>query len=223
MSYVQTVAQTVMPEELIALCMPFGTCQHYCATQTIHNRGSKNSGLSIVVEGEVKIGNYGLDGSYQITTTLTRGETFGEFTLYASLARTHHAQAINDCRILQISEPAYRRLISSHDIVSTFISRSLAIKLHTVLERLDDMRRLPTHVQLAKLIYQGYLMSNQRLIKLRQSDYAERLGVTVLTAHKALNTLLTLNLIEKKYGGVEIVNTQKLAEYLSDNTSLLPL
>ena len=93
----------------------------------------------------------------------------------------------------------------------------------TVLERLDDMRRLPTHVQLAKFIYQGYLMSNQRLIKLRQSDYAERLGVTVLTAHKALNTLLTLNLIEKKYGGVEIVNTQKLAEYLSDNTSLLPL
>ena len=85
------------------------------------------------------------------------------------------------------------------------------------------MRRLPTHVRLAKFIYQGYLMSNQRLIKLRQSDYAERLGVTVLTAHKALNTLLTLNLIEKKYGGVEIVNTQKLAEYLSDNTSLLPL
>ena len=86
MSYIHGIQQTIMPDEYVELCLPFGTLRTYAATSTIHERGIKNKGLSLVVSGEVKIGNYGLDGSYQITTVLRRGDTFGEFTLYASLA-----------------------------------------------------------------------------------------------------------------------------------------
>lgn len=169
------------------------------------------------------MGNFGLDGSYQITTILRRGDTFGEFTLYASLARTHHAQAISTCEVLQIPEIAFRRLVESHTDVSQFITRALAIKLHAALDRLDDIRRLPTHVQLAKLIYQTYLSTKQNFVSLRQSDYAERLGVTVLTAHKSLTKLYAFNLIEKQYGGVRVIDAEKLKAYLKENTSLLPI
>ena len=223
MSYIHGIQQTVMPGDYIEICLPFGTLRSYAATSTIHDRGSKNKGLSIVVSGEVKIGNYGLDGNYQITTILRRGDTFGEFTLYASLARTHHAQALTQCKILQISEPAFRSLTKQHTVISEFITRSLAIKLHTALERLDDIQRLPTHVQLAKLIYQSHLTSKRAFISLRQSDYAERLGVTVLTAHKALTKLYELQLIEKRYGGVAIISIGRLESFLKDSSSLLPL
>lgn len=223
MSYIHGIQQTVMPDDHIEICLTFGTLRSYAATSTIHDRGSKNKGLSIVVSGEVKIGNYGLDGNYQITTILQRGDTFGEFTLYASLARTHHAQALTQCKILQISEPAFRSLTKQHTGISEFITRSLAIKLHTALERLDDIQRLPTHVQLAKLIYQSHLTSKRAFISLRQSDYAERLGVTVLTAHKALTKLYELQLIEKRYGGVAIISIERLESFLKDSSSLLPL
>ena len=176
-----------------------------------------------MVSGEVKIGNYGLDGSYQITTVLQRGDTFGEFTLYASLARTHHAEALTECKVLQIPEPAFRSLTKQHPAIAEFITRSLAIKLHSALERLDDIRRLPTHVQLAKLIYQSYLTSKHVFIPLRQSDYAERLGVTVLTAHKSLTKLYDLKLIEKRYGGVAITQVERLEGFLKESSSLLPL
>jgi CRP-like cAMP-binding protein len=223
MSYIHGIAKTVMPDALITLCMAFGKLKSYSSNTTIHDRGNKNKGLSIVVSGEVKVGNYGLDGSYQITTVLRRGDTFGEFTVYASLARTHHAQALNDCQILQIPERSYHQLTAQHQDVGDFITRSLAIKLHAALERLDDIRRLPTHVQLAKLIYQHHISSNPQIIPLRQSDYAERLGVTVLTAHKALSKLCDEQLIEKCYGGVKVTDGSALQAYLEDNTSLLPL
>ena len=168
MPYIHGKQQTIMPDDYVELCLPFGTLRTYAATSTIHDRGSKNKGLSVVVSGEVKIGNYGLDGSYQITTVLQRGDTFGEFTLYASLARTHHAEALTECKVLQIPEPAFRSLTSQHPAIAEFITRSLAIKLHSALERLDDIRRLPTHVQLAKLIYQSYLTSKHVFIPLRQ-------------------------------------------------------
>ncbi|MCZ4241712.1 Crp/Fnr family transcriptional regulator [Alteromonas macleodii] len=223
MSYIHGKQQTIMPDDYVELCLPFGTLRTYAATSTIHDRGSKNKGLSVVVSGEVKIGNYGLDGSYQITTVLQRGDTFGEFTLYASLARTHHAEALTECKVLQIPEPAFRSLTSQHLAIAEFITRSLAIKLHSALERLDDIRRLPTHVQLAKLIYQSYLTSKHVFIPLRQSDYAERLGVTVLTAHKSLTKLYDLKLIEKRYGGVAITQVERLEGFLKESSSLLPL
>lgn len=223
MSYIHGIQQTVMPDDYLDICIPFGKVKNYAVSLTIHDRGSKNKGLSIVVAGDVKIGNYGLDGSYQITTILQRGDTFGEFTLYASLARTHHAQALTQCKILQIPEPAFRSLINQHPEISDFISRSLAIKLHAALERLDDIRRLPTYVQFAKLIYQSYLNSQSDVIPLRQSDYAERFGVTVLTAHKSLTKLYDLQLIEKRYGGIAITNVERLKNFLKDSSSLLPL
>ena len=84
MSYIHGIAQTVMPDDYLDNCMPYGNVKAYAASATIHDRGSKNKGLSIVVSGEVKIGNYGLDGSYQITTILRRGDTL------ASLLCMHH-------------------------------------------------------------------------------------------------------------------------------------
>ena len=229
MSYVKALNQIIMPESLLELCTQFGTPTEYDKGAMIHNRGDLKPGLSIVEAGQVKMGNYGVDGNYQLTTVLERGDTFGEFTLYASLARTHHAQAMSDCTVLQINESRFRQLEAAHPEVGVFLTRNLAIKLHATLERLDDILRLPTHVQLAKLIYQTNVaqansaQNSAAAVQLRQSDYAERLGVTVLTAHKALNKLVSLSLIRKRYGKVEIIDKAVMSKWLSDNMSLLPV
>ncbi|WOI38161.1 Crp/Fnr family transcriptional regulator [Alteromonas sp. CI.11.F.A3] len=229
MSYIKALNQIIMPESLLALCTQFGAPTEYVKGAMIHNRGDLKPGLSIVEAGQVKVGNYGLDGNYQLTTVLERGDTFGEFTLYASLARTHHAQAMSDCTVLQINESRFRQLEDAHPKVGVFLTRNLAIKLHATLERLDDILRLPTHVQLAKLIYQTNVaqansaQNSAAAVQLRQSDYAERLGVTVLTAHKALNKLVSLSLIRKQYGKVEIIDKAVMSKWLSDNMSLLPV
>ncbi|MFB1034938.1 MAG: hypothetical protein QMC38_06285, partial [Sinobacterium sp.] len=60
-----------MPEELLIQCSQFAPIKEYSDGYTIHNRGDLKSGLSIVYCGQVKLGNYGMDGKYQQTATLS--------------------------------------------------------------------------------------------------------------------------------------------------------
>lgn len=53
-----------MFDDYVVFCLFFGMLRIYVVILIIYDRGSKNKGLFVVVLGEVKIGNYGLDGSY---------------------------------------------------------------------------------------------------------------------------------------------------------------
>jgi CRP/FNR family cyclic AMP-dependent transcriptional regulator len=216
-------SKTLLNQDFIDICRGYSVLRFVNKGTQIHDRGDCKPGLSIVARGQVKIGNYGVDGQYQLATVLQKGDTFGEFTLFADLPRTHNAQALTDCEIYHISETSFHKLSSEHPDILSFLLGSLAVKLHVTLERLDDVLRLPTHVQLAKLLYQACLFNNNNVIKMRQSDCAERLGVTVLSAHKAIKKLIALNLISTSYGAICIEDKGAMAEWLENNLSLLPI
>jgi CRP-like cAMP-binding protein len=222
-AYPKTHASTVMDQQNLQRVREFAVAKHFAQGHQIHDRGDYKPGLSVVAQGEVKVGNYGLDGQYQLTAILRQGDTFGEFTLFANLPRTHNAQAYTDCEVLHLSERAFDDLIAKYPDFLRFMLASIAVKLHITLERLDDVLRLPTHVQLAKLLFQLSQVQQTNDIKLRQSDCAERLGVTVLSAHKAIKKLLALELITTSYGMIHISNLEQLALWLEDHLSLLPL
>lgn len=216
-------SKTLLNQDFLDICREYSVLRFVNKGTQIHDRGDYKPGLSIVAKGEVKIGNYGVDGQYQLATVLQKGDTFGEFTLFADLPRTHNAQALTDCEIYHISEAGFHKLSSEHPAILSFLLGSLAVKLHVTLERLDDVLRLPTHVQLAKVLYQACLLHNNNVIKMRQSDCAERLGVTVLSAHKAIKKLIALDLISTSYGAICIQDKETMAEWLEDNLSLLPI
>jgi CRP/FNR family cyclic AMP-dependent transcriptional regulator len=66
------VVKASMPEDLLMACAKFAPIKEYSDGCTIHNRGELKLGLSIIYCGQVKIGNYGLDGKYQHTATLSK-------------------------------------------------------------------------------------------------------------------------------------------------------
>lgn len=216
-------SKTLPNQGFLDICREYSVLRFVNKGTQIHDRGDYKPGLSIVVRGEVKIGNYGVDGQYQLATVLQKGDTFGEFTLFADLPRTHNAQALTNCEIYHISETNFHKLSTEHPEILSFLLGSLAVKLYVTLERLDDVLRLPTHVQLAKILYQASLMHSNNVIKMRQSDCAERLGVTVLSAHKAIKKLISLDLISTSYGAICIQDTETMAQWLEDNLSLLPI
>ena len=203
--------------------MRYGKIINYPLGSQIHDRGDKKPGISIVVSGEVEVGNYDIEGRYYLTAILGVGEVFGEFTVLAGLPRTHNAVALDNCQILQIGATQTHKLLGEIPDVQSFLLRSLAIRLHKVLERLDDVIRLPTHVQLAKYLYQIHCQTKQNKIALRQQDLAKRLGVTVLSIHKAIKKLSALNLIHTSYGAVLIPDIEYYAQWLNEQSGILPL
>ncbi len=218
-----TSNNTSMPGPMLEKCLAYGKLVHYPVGKLIHDRGDKKPGISLVVSGEVEVGNYDIEGRYYLTAILGVGEVFGEFTVLANLPRTHNAVAMNNCQILQISASQTHKLLTDIPQVQTFLLQSLATRLHKVLERLDDVIRLPTHVQLAKYLYQIYSQTQHNKIELRQQDLAIRLGVTVLSIHKAIKKLSALNLIHTSYGAVLIPDRVYFVQWLNEQSGILPL
>lgn len=112
-----------MPEELLMKCAKFAPIKEYSDGFTIHKRGELKPGLSIIYSGQVKVGNYGLDGKYQHTTTLLKADTFGEFTLFNNLPRTHHALAIGDTKVIQMSTSQFNQCVKEHPELSIFFTK----------------------------------------------------------------------------------------------------
>lgn len=209
--------------DLLENALTFGRCVEYQDNETIHYRGDLLPGLSIVYSGQVRVGNYGLDGHYQLTTILEKGETFGEFTLFANLPRTHNAEANNKTQVIQMNVAQYNGFIKAYPQVEKMLLSSLANKLHQTLENLDDVLRLPTHTRLAKILFKLSKQQQTQILKVKQNQCAQWLGVTVLSAHKALKKLQNEQLIKTAYGVIHIENMSALREWLLLQSSIFPL
>ncbi len=212
-----------LPQPMLDEARRYGQMQRYRKGQSIHLRGDAKPGLSIIISGVVKVGNFDLDGRYQLSALLRSGDTFGEFTLFTSLPRTHNSNAFTDCEILLVNQSQFNSwTLDEPDIVQHMLT-NISQKLHSALELLDDIKRLPVHVRLAKIILVLCMEQDSTSLKLRQSDYAEFLGLTLLSTHKAIKKLNQLNLIQSFYGGIKVANLKQLKRFIVEHSSLLPV
>jgi len=212
-----------LADNLILASLKYGKLQTYSDKEMVHARGDKSIGLSIVETGLIKFGNYGLDGRYYLTRMMSRGETFGEFTLFANLPRTHTAESYCESRVLHLTQSGFNKLCQAEPNFQSQLMSLLAIKLHTCLEVLDDITRLPLYVRLAKLLLNLQQQNTNRPVFLTQTDLSALLGVTVLSTHKALKKLAELQLVKLNYGNISVSNIPKLATWLEVHSSIQKL
>jgi CRP/FNR family cyclic AMP-dependent transcriptional regulator len=212
-----------LAETALEQAIPYGHIVHYYDGEQIHARGEYKPGLTIVLSGYLRAGNYGVDGRYYQTTILARGDIIGESTLFADLPRTHCVESVGVSTLLQLNDKQVDLLLK--EIPSFYLNLviCLAVKLHTALEIMDDLVRHSTPVRLAKLLYQLHTKQQVCELDLNQQDCASLLGVTLLSAHQAVKKLVDLGLVEAGYGKLTIVQPEQLKSWLEQQLSLLPL
>ncbi|MFC3094888.1 Crp/Fnr family transcriptional regulator [Alteromonas sediminis] len=198
----------------------FAPTVHYLTGEVIHVRGEHKPGLSIVKSGTVRVGNYGKDGRYCMTRLLHAGETFGEFTLFATLPRTHNAEAASNSEVIQLDKTLFDVFCKEHPELTAWMLRSLAVKLHDSLEMLDDVRRLPLHVRAAKTLLSLARQSNMTRVIIKQNELSDVLGVTVLSAHQSLKKLTSIGLITIGYGYIDIVSLETIETWTEEQASI---
>jgi CRP-like cAMP-binding protein len=212
-----------LAESAIMQILPYGQIVLYRDNEQIHARGEYKPGLTIVLDGNVRAGNYGVDGRYYQTTLLTRGDLIGESTLFAGLPRTHCAESVGVSKLLQLNHKQVELLLKEIPSFYHHLLTCLAVKLQNALEIMDDLVRHSTPVRLAKLLYQLSTERESAAVALNQQDCASLLGVSVLSAHHAIKKLVALGLIEGGYGKLTIVQPEQLKRWLEQQLSLLPL
>jgi len=192
----------------------------YSDGQLIHSRGDDKPGMSIVKSGTAHIGIYGADGSFVMTSIFGAGQTFGEFTLFAGLPRTHDVTASGATHIYQISEARFIALHTQEPEIAKALLTTTLMRTHLLLEMMDAMRRLPIRERTAKILLAMMKMSHTNdVFVCRQSDLAFTLGVSRMSLSTALKQLAALGLIETGYGEIRLPDPARIANWVADNCS----
>lgn len=184
-----------------------GVSVKYAAGQTIHLRGDMKPGLSIVLEGRVRVGTQKEDGTPLTIAELGEGHSFGEITSFIDLPRTHDVTAIVNSRILQLTASDNQRLIETLPDYAPAMLKMLAARLYLTLETVEDFRQKTPLQRLAELLAAS---AKDRIVTALQTDLAYTIGVSRVTVGKLLRTLEQKQLIQRGYGQIEILDSSGL-------------
>ena len=188
--------------------------------QMLHGRGDDKPGLSIILSGAVQAGIHGRDGSFVLALRMQPGETFGEFTLFAGLPRTHDVLAIGQTEICQIPAAAFMRLYETHSEIATALLSVTLVRSHMAFEMLDAIRRLPLRERTAKFIIMLMQSTNTPdAFACRQADLAFTLGVSRMSLSTALRQLSDLGLVQRGYGAVIVPDAARMRTWVRNNCS----
>lgn len=211
-----------LPKPLATKLIEAATLIRYDDGQMIHSRGDTKLGISIVKSGLAYVGAYGQDGSFVLTSILGPGQTFGEFTLFADLPRTHDVTAAGKTEIHQISAARFSKFYNSEPDISRALLSCSLMRTHFLLEMMDAMRRLPLNERTAKtILIMMQAAGGEKVYECRQSDIAFALGISRMSISKALQYLSGLGLLELGYRQIRIPNPERLARWVKVQTDSL--
>jgi CRP-like cAMP-binding protein len=196
----------------------------YRDRELIQSRGDRTRGLRIVRSGAVRASNVGLDGQYLALGVFGRGQTFGEMTLFANLPRTFDVHASGPTTIGHIDEAGMKRLFRDHPELRDVFLTTLATQLHAALELVEDLRRLPIAIHVAKLLVTMVKAGKtSEVLEVTQASLAETLGVTRIPVARALERLEKEGLLRHSYGRVEVPDAAALRAWVDTHLTLRPV
>ncbi|WP_427452513.1 Crp/Fnr family transcriptional regulator [Litorimonas sp. WD9-15] len=188
----------------------------YADGAMIHNRGDEKPGLSIVRSGTVRIGVIRTDGTFVITSLLGRGQTFGEFTLFANLPRTHDVIAMGETEVWQLPGARFLRLCETWPEMTEALLRTNLVRTHILLELVEAMRSLPVLERVAKtLVILVTSAGEETVFRCRQSDLAVTLGMSRTTLSQALKRLERDRLVTLGYGEITLPDRARLIDWIA--------
>jgi len=93
----------------------------------------------IIETGRVKIFTKTKSGQRVDITTVSEGESFGEFALLGKDPRSASAQAETECTLIKISEAGYNQLLEELPSWASSMMKSFAERLKSMNEKLKDL------------------------------------------------------------------------------------
>lgn len=92
----------------------------------------------IIEEGEVQIFTKGSDGSRLNITTLSIGDSFGEFALLDRAPRSASAQALTKVVAVKVSEEGYDQLLAELPVWASSMLRNFSQRLKNMNEAMKN-------------------------------------------------------------------------------------
>lgn len=218
------VLMRLISPELQKRLLDAAVVQRFDEGQIVHSRGDGDFGLSIVKSGKIKLGTYGLNGIFAPVAVFEPGASFGEHTVLVALPRILDCVAAEPTELYHIKKENFDRIFQDEPDLSRALLAIALVRLHGVLEFLDDHRRLSLPVQTAKLILSlAQTIDSQKIVRASQSEIAATLGVSRVSFGKVLAQLVKLGFVERGYGKILITDIKALEAWVEQQIEVMPL
>ncbi len=193
------------------------------AREVIVWQDEPDDGAYVIVRGHFKVMNTGVDGREITLGIMGPGEVFGEIALLDRGTRSASVVALQDGKLLAISQKAFVDFLHSSPQASLKLLQTLARRLRRLTKRSEDLAFLDVSGRLAKKVIElveqyGQPWPNQAVrigLKLSQRELGDMIGATRESVNKHLRHWEDLGLLTQSVGHLVVSDVQGLKELAS--------
>jgi CRP-like cAMP-binding protein len=141
-----------LPPDVTGAILDVAVTQSYGRGETIFLQGEPANILRIVLDGWVKLYRTAPNGGEAVIGVFTGGQSFGEAVVLSGGVYPVTAEAVTDCRIMQVSATAVFELIRRRpEIVGTILG-SMHAHLHNLVAQIEQLKARTGAQRLAEFL-----------------------------------------------------------------------
>ncbi|MES2028498.1 MAG: Crp/Fnr family transcriptional regulator [Pseudomonadota bacterium] len=187
------------------------------ANEFVSMRGDQFDYWTGVVSGLAKIGTISRSGKEVSITGLTAGAWFGEGSVLKNEPRRYDIVALRDSRLALMERPAFLWLFENSVGFNRFLVSLLNERLGQFIALTEYGRMLDATGRLARCIASLFnpilYRDASRHLDITQEELGSITGISRQKANQCLQTLEKEGLLRLEYGGVTVVDLEKLGSY----------
>ncbi|MDN3647083.1 Crp/Fnr family transcriptional regulator [Pontixanthobacter aestiaquae] len=177
----------------------------------IQQRGDDAIGFWVIETGQVKIGQFRLDGEFRAIALLSDGDSYGELALFAANRRVVDAVAEGPVELRWIEAQSFEREIKSDPDTMRRLVGNLAAQLQEVLDLVAGLGKNSSLSRVASVLANLAPKSGgSATIALGQQELGELTGLTRATVNKCLSILEARGALKRHYGRIEVLDRKQL-------------
>ena len=195
----------------------------YAAGESIFVRGDHFDYWTGVVSGLARMGIVSREGKTTSFTGLTSGAWFGEGTMLKKEARRYDVVALRDTRLALMDRTTFFWLYEHSAAFNRFLVVQLNERLGQFIGLVEYGRTLDATARLARSIaslFNPILYPDLNLhLEITQEEIGALSGISRQNANQCLKRLEREGLLRLEYGGVTIVDLERLRSYGDESAS----
>jgi len=193
------------------------TERSFGAGEFIFLRGDRFEYWTGVVSGLVRMGMVSRGGKAMTFTGLTSGAWFGEGTVLKKEARRYDMVALRDTRIALMDQATFFWLYDNSAAFNRFLVRQLNERLGQFIGLVEYGRTLDVTARLARSLaslFNPILYPDLSThLEITQEEIGALSGISRQNANQCLKRLEREGLLRLEYGGVTILDIERLRSY----------
>ena len=192
--------------------------KHYREAEEILSYLDRSDDVYFLVEGDVRVTIYSLQGSVVTIGDLGSSEFFGEMAAIDGKPRSASIVALTPCHIASMPGAAFREIVKVEPSVGFELSKCLTHKLRALTKRMYELSTLDvanrTRAELLRLVKNAPRQGKGAVISPvpTQAEIASRIGTKREVVARELLRLRDLGLVERKDGALIVRDVDRLAD-----------